>query len=71
MFLFYSSLIKKASLLSNELKNYRPMSGLYFLSELVGQIIAKQLTFHINSNKLDNSHQSAYKIGHSNETAFH
>ena len=32
------------------------------------QVVAKQLTSHIN-NKLDNRHQSAYKPGHSTETA--
>ena len=44
------------------------MSGLCFLSKLVERVIARQLTSHIN-NKLDNSHQSAYKPGHSTETA--
>ena len=42
------------------------MSGLCFLSKLVERVVAKQLTSH---NKLDNPHQSAYKPGHSAETA--
>ena len=62
-------LIKKASLPRNDLKNYRPVSGLCFLSKLVERVVAKQLTSHINNNKLDNQHQSAYKSGHSTETA--
>ena len=62
-------LIKKASLPKNDLKNYRPVSGLCFLSKLVERVVAKQLTSHININKLDNPHQSAYKPGHSTETA--
>ena len=33
------------------------------------RVVAKQLTSHINYNKLDNPHQSAYKPGHSTETA--
>ena len=33
------------------------------------RVVAKQLTSHINNNKLDNQHQSAYKPGHSTETA--
>ena len=45
------------------------MSGLYFLSKLVERFVARQLTSHINNNKLDNPHQSAYKPGHSTETA--
>ena len=62
-------LIKKASLPRNNLKNYRPVSGFCFLSKLVEQVIAKQLKSHTNNNKLDNPHQSAYKPGHSTETA--
>ena len=62
-------LIKKASLPKNDLKNYRPVSGLCFLSKLVERVVAKQLTSHININKLNNPHQSAYKPGHSTETA--
>ena len=62
-------LIKKASLPRDDLKSYRPVSGLCFLSKLVEQVVARQLTSHINNNKLDNPHQSAYKPGHSTETA--
>ena len=62
-------LIKKASLPRDDLKNYRPVSGLCFLSKLFERVVARQLTSHINNNKLDNPHQSAYKPGHSTETA--
>ena len=62
-------LIKKASLPRDDLKNYRPVSGLCFLSKLVERVVARQLTSHINNNKLDNPHQSAYKPGHFTETA--
>ena len=61
--------IKKASLPRNDLKNNRSVSGLCFLSKLVERVVAKQLISHINNNKLDNPHQSAYKPGHSTETA--
>ena len=61
--------IKKASLPGNELKNYCPVSGLCFLSKLVEWVVAKQLMFHMNSNKLDNPHQPACKLDHSTETA--
>ena len=53
-------------LLCQDLKNYRPVSGLCFMSKLVERVVAKQLTSHINKNKLD---QSAYKPEHSTETA--
>ena len=62
-------LIKKASLPKDDLKNYRPVSGLCFLSKLVEQVVDRQLTSHINNNKLGNPHQSAYKPGHSTEIA--
>ena len=61
-------LIKKASIPRDDLKNYRPVSGLCFLPKLVERVVARQLTSHINNNKLDNPHQSAYKLGHSTET---
>ena len=39
------------------------------MSKLVERVVAKQLMEHINVNNLDNPHQSAYKPGHSTETA--
>ena len=62
-------LIKKASLLVEDLKNYRPVSGLSFISKLVEHVVAKQLVNHIHQQDLDNSYQSAYKSGHSTEMA--
>ena len=62
-------LIKKQSLDRSVLKNYRPVSGLNFVSKLVERVVARQIKAHITSNGLDNLHQSAYKSGHSTETA--
>ena len=62
-------LIKKPNLPSNDLKNYRPVSGLSFISKLVEHVVAKQLLEHIHVHNLDNPYQSAYKAGHSTETA--
>ena len=62
-------LIKKASLPVEDLKNYCPVSGLSFISKLVERVVAKQLVDHIHGHGLDNSYQSAYKSGHSTETA--
>ena len=39
------------------------------MSKLVEWVVVKQLMQHINSNNLDNPRQSAYKSGHSTETA--
>ena len=62
-------LIKKASLPKEDLKNYRPGSGVCFMSKLVERVVVKQLMQHINSNNLDNHRLSAYKNGPSIETA--
>ena len=45
------------------------LSGLCFISKLVDGVVAKQVKQYINRNNLDNPHQSAYKTGHSTETA--
>ena len=62
-------LIKKSTLPSEDLKNYRPVSGLCFISKLVERVVAKQIKDHIGNNHLDNHSQSAYKAGHSTESA--
>ncbi len=61
-------LIKKPSLDKSVLKNYRPVSGLNFVSKLIERVVTKQIKFHLSSNGLDNLYQSAYKTGHSTET---
>jgi len=62
-------LIKKPSLPKEELQNYRPVSGLCFISKLVERVVALQLKRHVDENDLGNHYQSAYKSGHSTETA--
>ena len=62
-------LLKKPSLDSSILKNYRPVSGLNFVSKVVERVVASQVEHHNRSNKLNNVFQSAYKAGHSTETA--
>ena len=62
-------LIKKPSLAKDDLKNYRPVSGLSFISKVVERVVASQLKSHLAVNNLDNMNQSAYKAGHSTETA--
>ena len=64
-----SPLIKKATLPTDDFKNYRPVSDLSFMSKLVKRVVAKQLLEHIHVHSLDNPYQSAYKTGHSTETA--
>ena len=50
-------------------KNYRPVSNLAFLSKLVERVVASQLVQHLIKNDLNDMFQSAYKQGHSTETA--
>ena len=64
-----SPIIKEATLPADDFKNYCPVSGLSFTSKLVERVVAKQLLEHIHIHSLDNRYQSAYKTGHSTETA--
>ena len=57
------------SLRTHTLKNYRPMSNLSFLSKILEKVVVNCLNSHINSSKLSNHYQSAYKKFHSTETA--
>ena len=61
-------LLKKPSLDPNELKNYRPLSNLPFLSELLEKLVFQQLALHLSTHNLLSIHQSAYWSGHSTET---
>ena len=62
-------LLKKANLPSDNIKNYRPVPGISFISKLVEHVVVKQLLKHIHVYNLDNPYQSAYKAGHSTETS--
>ena len=54
--------IKKASLPSDDLNNYCPVSGLCFMSKLVELVVVKHLMQHINSKNLDNPHRKCIKF---------
>ena len=60
--------IKKPSLDRNELSNFRPVSGLNFVSKLIEKIVASQIKFHMQNSGISNNFQSAYKCGNSTET---
>ena len=62
-------LLKKPSLDPNNLKNFRPVSNLPFLSKLLEKIVLSQLLSHLELNKLWPTFQSAYRPKHSTETA--
>ena len=62
-------LIKKPGLDPQVLKNYRPVSNLSFLSKVIEKIISSHILTHIADNDLIDKFQSAYRCGHSTETA--
>ena len=62
-------LLKKTSLSKNELKNYRPVSNLSFISKILEKMVANRLQAHIKNNHLSNPLQSAYRKHHSTESA--
>ena len=59
--------LKKAGL-ETTLKNYRPVSNLPFLGKLIESAAIQQYTTHLETNKLNDNRQSAYKKFHSTET---
>ena len=62
-------LLKKSSLDRNNLKNYRPVSNLSFLSKILEKLVLAQILEHLNSNTLLPNNQSAYRANHSTESA--
>lgn len=62
-------IIKKPSLDPNDLKNYRPVSNLSFLSKLIEKQACKTINEYLEKYVLGEQLQSAYKRAHSTETA--
>ena len=62
-------LLKKTNLNPEELKNYRPVSNLPFLSKVLERIVLCQFMSHLERHDLLEPFQSAYRKGHSTETA--
>ena len=62
-------LLKKAGLDESVPTNYRPVSNLPFLSKVLERIVHHQLTGHLITKNLLPDFQSAYRNGHSTETA--
>ena len=63
-------LIKSPALDPDNLQSYRPVSNLTFVSKVLESTVSIQLINHFNKHKLLDPHQSAYRSGHSVETAF-
>ena len=62
-------LLKKTYFPKNELKNYKPVSNLSFISKILEKIVANRLQAHIQNNHLSNPLQSAYRKHHFTESA--
>ena len=53
----------------NDLNNYRPVSNLCFIDKILEKLVLLQVSSYLNSHNLYNTCQSAYRPGHSTETA--
>jgi len=62
-------LLKKPTLDTEILKNYRPVSNLSFLSKIIERVVASRLKSFMDKHGLHEYFQSAYKCKHSTETA--
>ena len=62
-------LIKKQSLYKENFKNYRPVSNLSFISKLLEKVVMTRVNQHLDMHNLREPCQSAYRVGHSTETA--
>ena len=51
------------------MKNYRPVSNLSFISKVLEKVVLKRLQDHKSAHNLSEPFQSAYRAGHSTETA--
>ena len=61
--------LKKSNLDADDVKNYRPISNLTFVSKVIERIVAEQLNVFLTESDLMPPLQSAYRKGHSTETA--
>ena len=62
-------ILKKQNLDPDALGNYRPVSGLPFVSKILEKVVSARLKEHRVTNALYEPCQSAYRSGHSTETA--
>ena len=64
-----TTILKKRCLDHNDLNNYRPVSNLCFIAEILEKLVLSQDSAYLNSHNLYNTCQSAYRPGLSTETA--
>ena len=61
--------LEKSGLDPAEIKNYRPISNLPFMSKVIEKLILTQLTRYLTANGLFPKFQSGFRRHHSTETA--
>ena len=61
--------LKKASLDQNNLKNFRPVSNLSFMSKITEKVVLQQPLAYFTEHNIICPSQSAYRLRHSAETA--
>ena len=64
-----SHVLKKKCLDHNDLNNYRPVSNICFIANILEKLDLSQVFSYLNSHNLYNACQSAYRPGHCTETA--
>jgi len=62
-------LLKRTGLNKEEMKNYRPISNLSFISTLIEKVVARRIEEQVEHNDLNDIYQSAYRRNHSTETS--
>ena len=62
-------ILKKEGLDQNDVRNYRPISNLTYISKLMERMVSKQLTTFLEEHSLLPKHQSGFRARHSTETA--
>ena len=62
-------ILKKRCIDHNDMKNYRPVSNLCFIAKILEKLVSSHVSYYLNSHNLYNTCQSAYRPGHSTETA--
>ena len=62
-------ILEKPGLDANDLRNFRPVSNLPFVSKILERVVLLQLQSHLCANSLLEIRQSAYRKYHSTETA--
>ena len=69
LLLSHNTHLKKTNTDADELKNYRPVSNLHFISKVLEKLVVKRLKQHFINHSLNDPLQSAYRVAGSTETA--